>query len=147
MNKVFLGFGGIEIQQTGKRHVIADSFECWNLKKMSLTEFVSEIKSAIPPRNGNIKDSFYFGDGSFVPRMEPIYKRCSWGLLLPFPTDKHGDNSEEEVLFILNLFSPEFLNPHFSASDMGVRDHTPNLPEYWREPSHTQNQSSHFQNG
>ncbi len=141
---VFLGFGGVPITQSSTRLVIAPGFECWDLKKMTLPQFVIEIKSAIPPLNVNIMDAFYFGDSRFVPPMEPIYKRCSWGLLLPFPTDKHGNNNVEEVLFILNLFSPAFLNPHFSTSDMGMRDHSRDLPEYWHEPSYTQDQSSLF---
>lgn len=143
MGKIFLGFGGTEIQQTEKRFVVGHSIECWNLKKMGFLEFVNEIKSAIPPVNGNIKDKDYLRGYMGKADMPKVYERCSWGLLLPHSED-HDWTDDAQILFILNLYSPQFLFPLFNAGDMGLEDLTRDLPKYLIEPDHTQNQSDIF---
>lgn len=143
MGKIFLAFGGMEIQQVEKRFIIKESFECWNLKKMGFLEFVNELKSEIPPINGNIKDKNYLRGVIGKADMPKIYDRCSWGLLLPHLEDRDWTD-DSQILFILNLYSPEFLFPLFKADDMGLDDLTRDLSKYYIEPNHTQNQSDIF---
>jgi len=137
---IFLAFVGKEPEQVDKIFEIQDGYEFWNLKKFTIDEFVDEIKKKIIPVNNNVVHN-YIEDGSsrdpFAITAEQ-FEKCSWGLLISNTLDC-GVFSSAETMFILNLYSPNFLYPHFFVSDMGImrQKHDKNSVHYF----HTQDYS------
>ncbi|MDD5144772.1 MAG: DUF4209 domain-containing protein [Candidatus Pacebacteria bacterium] len=119
--KMFFAFVGKEPEQTEKISEIQDGYEFWNLKKFVLDEFVEELKKKIPPVNNNVIHNYKVDSDSREPYAitEEQFKKCSWGLLIP-DTLEEGGFSYAETLFILNLYSPNFLYPCFYVNDMGI---------------------------
>lgn len=118
---IFLAFIGKEPEQAEKIFEMQDGYEFWNLKKFTIDEYVDEIKNKIPPVNDNVvhnykTDSSSLGHYSITADQ---FEKCSWGLLIP-DTLEMGFFSSAETMFILNLYSPNFLYPHFFVSDMGI---------------------------
>lgn len=119
MKYIFIGFYGWDnppMKQEEKVCKIDDDFECWNLRKFSAQEFIDEIKIKIPPINDNVLIN-YLNNGSEINGInEEDYKRGLWGLLLP------NDNNltEVEVVSLLSLFSPKFMEPAFYVTNMGI---------------------------
>lgn len=122
MRHIFIGFYGWPEQKLGQAEavrVIAEDFECWNLQHFSLKEFISEIKTRIPPINGNVLRNYLWTEEE--PNFgitEKQYKDCRWGLLLPNPVE-HGEHSKE-ITSLLSLYAPSFMRPAFYASDFGI---------------------------
>lgn len=119
---IFFAFTGKDPGQTEKIRDIQNGYEFWNLKKFTIDEFVEEIKKKIPPINNNVIHN-YKADGSNnrdpFTITEEQFKKCSWGLLIP-DTLEEGGFSHAETMFILNLYSPNFLYPYFFVNDMGI---------------------------
>ena len=143
MKKIFIAFTGPKIKQR-KKFLIENGFECWNLEKFFIDEFVNEIKRIILPINDNVlrnykKDS---DDGDLFGITEKDFKKCSWGLLLPDTAPGALINSYSEIMFLLNLYAPNFLYPVFHATDFGITKfhHKKNSLIYF----HQQNQSKIF---
>lgn len=118
---MFFAFTGKAIEQSEKIFEIQDGFECWDLKKFTLGEFVEEIKKKIPPVNGNVLRNYRIETETvdIFGMTEKQYEKASWGLLIP-NTLEEGGFSYAETLFLLNLYSPNFLYPIFSVNDMGI---------------------------
>lgn len=118
---MFFAFTGKAIEQTEKIFEIQDGYECWDLKKFTLDEFVEEIKNKISPVNNNVIHNYKAGESSREPYAltEKQFEQCSWGLLIP-DTLEEGGFSHTETIFLLNLYSPNFLYPYFFVNDMGV---------------------------
>jgi len=141
--KIFIAFTGQKIKQQ-KVFSIESGFECWNLEKFSIDEFVDKIKMVIPPINNNVlrnykKDS---DDKDIFGITEAEFKKCSWGLLLPDNVPAALTDGYSEILFLLNLYAPNFLYPVFHATDFGLTkfSHKKNSLIYF----HHQNQSKIF---
>jgi len=141
--KIFIAFTGPKIKQQ-KIFRIETGFECWNLGKFSIDEFVNKIKSVIPPINKNVlrnykKDS---ADKNIFGITEAEFKKCSWGLLLPDNVPAALIKGCSEIIFLLNFYSPNFLYPVFSTTNFGVM-----RLQYRKDPFiyfHDQNQSKIF---
>lgn len=135
---MFFAFIGKEPEQTEKISEIQDGYEFWNLKKFTIDEFVGELKKKIPPVNNNVIHNYKEDSASREPYVitEEQFKKCSWGLLIP-DTLEEGGFSYTETMFILNLYSPNFLYPYFFVNDMGImrQKHDKNSMIYF----HTQN--------
>lgn len=118
---MFFAFTGKAIEQTEKIFEIQDGYECWDLKKFTLDEFVEEIKKKIPPVNNNVIHNYKADENSREPHAltEKQFEQCSWGLLIP-DTLEEGGFSHAETIFLLNLYSPNFLYPYFFVNDMGI---------------------------
>ncbi len=118
---MFFAFTGKAIEQSKKIFEIQDGFECWDLKKFTLDEFVEEIKKKIPPVNGNVLRNYRIEAETvdIFGMTEKQYEKVSWGLLIP-DTIEEGGFGYAETMFILNLYSPNFLYPLFYVNDMGI---------------------------
>ena len=122
MSQLFIGFygwpAGSGIDQDAPRSVIAEGFECWNLRKFSPNEFVDAIKEQIPPVNANVLINYINnGTGTFG-ASEEQYGEYLWGLLLPDPAD--DSNGYFETVAIINLFSSKYMHPAFYVDRMGI---------------------------
>jgi hypothetical protein len=143
MKKIFIAFSGPKIKQR-KKFLIQNGFECWDLEKFSIDEFVNEIKLIISPINDNVLRNYKRdsdgGDSFGITEKE--FKKCSWGLLLPDTAPDVLINSYSAILFLLNLYAPKFLYPVFYATDFGITKlhHKKNSLIYF----HHQNQSKIF---
>jgi len=62
MKKIFIAFTGPKIKQK-QIFCIEKNYECWNLDKFVLNEFVSKIKKVIPPVNKNVLQNYENNDG------------------------------------------------------------------------------------
>lgn len=89
---MFFAFTGDAIRQNGKVFEIQDGFECWNLKKIALNEFVDILKKKIPPVNDNVIHNYKIEEGDSNPFgiTEKQYQNCSWGLLIPETLEEGG---------------------------------------------------------
>lgn len=121
----FLGWHGTEINQDQFVETIGQDFECWNLKKVTLEEFVLRIKEKIPPINSNILRNYITTSEPSFGTDERQFGQCTWGLLLPDPAIQ--GNSYGEIINAINLFSPSFLRPAFYVTDFGIH-RVENLP-------------------
>lgn len=144
MKKIFIAFTGPKIDQRTKIFRIAENFECWNLNKFTLGDFVKSIKKEIPPRNKNVLNNYKLPKKSRSPwgLKDDHFKDCSWGLLLPDNVPDSCVNGYAEIIFLLNLFASHFLYPVFYVTDFGVS----RLPK-GKDPFiyfHDQNQSKFF---
>jgi hypothetical protein len=118
---IFFAFTGKELLQKQKIYKIEENYECWNLKKIPFDDFVNKIKRKIPPEDP-IFNSNYKITGK---KRRPLgitnkeYEKCSWGVLVP---DDFFDGypKDTEILFLLNLYSPNFLYPIFYVNDVGI---------------------------
>lgn len=118
---MFFAFTGKAIERSKKILEIQDGFECWDLKQFTLDEFVEEIKKKIPPVNKNVLRNYRIETETvgIFGMTEKQYEKASWGLLIP-NTLEEGGFSYAETLFLLNLYSPNFLYPLFYVNDMGI---------------------------
>lgn len=141
--KIFIAFTGPKIKQ---RDIFRfeKGFECWNLDKFNLDNFIEKIKSVIPPVNKNVLRNYKkdVDDGDLFGVTEAMFKKCSWGLLLPDKVPAALINGYAEIIFLLNLYSPNFLYPVFHVTDFGITRlrHSKDSLIYF----HGQNQSKIF---
>jgi len=123
MKYIFIGFYGWPKDTTSQAkfaEVTGGYFECWNLEKYSLTDFVKAIQIKIQPVNENVlKNYVATAAEDMFGITEEQYKNCSWGILVPHPAEHYV--SYGEVAGIINLFSNAFLRPAFHASDFGIQ--------------------------
>jgi hypothetical protein len=135
---MFFAFTGKAIDQTEKILEIQDGYECWDLKKFTLDEFVEELKKKIPPVNNNVLRNYKIELETQDPYglTEKRFKQCSWGLLIP-DTLEEGGFGDTETMCLLNLYSSTFLYPAFFANDMGINRRTQNKDPFTY--FHTQN--------
>lgn len=108
---IFFAFTGKAIEQPEKIFVIGSGYECWDLKKFTLDEFCEEIKKRISPANEKALHNYKLE--------QEQYDKVSWGLLIPETIENSGFNYAE-TLFLLNIYSPNFLYPLFHVNDMGI---------------------------
>src|SRR5690349_606722 len=82
---IFIAFAGPAIKQRYKIAKIDSGYECWNLKKFSLTDFVEALKQRIPPVNENVLNNYALEQESreIYGITDKHYDLCSWGLLIP----------------------------------------------------------------
>lgn len=118
---MFFAFIGKEPDQKEKIFEIQDGYEAWNLKKFTIDEFIDEIKKKIPPINDNVVHNYKADKDSreSYAITEEQFRQCSWGLLIPDTLEEDGF-SYAETIFLLNLYSPNFLYPYFFVNDMGI---------------------------
>ncbi len=138
---MFFAFTGKAIEQSQKILEIQDGYECWDLKKFTLDEFIDELKKKIPPVNSNVLRNYKVTEETkdIYGLTEKQFEQCSWGILIP-ETLEEGGFSSAETMSLLNLYSPTFLYPIFYANDMGInrQNHNKNSFNYF----HTQNGKS-----
>src|SRR3989338_7023542 len=110
---MFFAFVVKEPEQKEKISEIQDGYEFWNLNKLTVDEFVEELKKKIHPVNNNVIHNYKADESSQEPYAltEKQFKQCSWGLLIP-DTLEEGGFSHTETIFLLNLYSPNFLYPY-----------------------------------
>lgn len=117
---LFFAFPGQSIAQNDAVVPIREGFQCWNLKRFERDNFIEALKAAIPPVNDNVLHNYAASEpGNQFGVSDTEFQACSWGLLIP-QTLSGGMMSYPETLFVLNLYSPEFLYPAFWASDFGI---------------------------
>ena len=63
---IFLAFRGKSIEQDEKILEIQDGYECWDLKKFTLDQFIEEIKIKIPPVNSIVLRNYRSEESSHV---------------------------------------------------------------------------------
>ncbi len=145
---ILLGFLGPAIEQEEKILEIADGYECWNLKKLSYEEFIESLKKKIPPVNGNVLRNYEDKEGrrDLFGLTRKQFEQSSWGLLIPESLPDILPTTYAETLFLINLYSPEFLYPLFSAGDMGIMriDHQHKFSWEYTAYWHDQNQAHLF---
>lgn len=136
---MFFAFTGKPLEQAEKILVIQDGYECWDLKKFTLDEFIEELKKKIPAVNKNVLRNYKITEETRDPYglTEKHFAQYSWGLLIP-DTLEEGGFSSAETMSLLNLYSPTFLYPAFYANDMGIARQS-----HGKDPFHY----SHTQNG
>lgn len=141
---IFVCFGGPAVSQADSLIRISPGYECWNVKASNLDTFIENITAKIPPINDNVLNHYRAPDGDA--RLEygirpQEYERGSWGLLLPEPVPE-ALGGYAETMFLLNLYSPQFLYPTFYVTDFGI--HRPQQPLTRQLVFHGQNQSQRF---
>jgi hypothetical protein len=119
---IFIAFTGPKIEQVTAIHEISPGYECWNLAKFKLEEFLSTAQQRILPMNENVLRNYRREPGANTPYGIDFedYAKCAWGLFLPDQVQDSLLNGYSEIMFLLNLYSPRFLNPVFYLSDFGV---------------------------
>jgi hypothetical protein len=119
---IFIAFTGPKMDQFAERYEISPGYECWNLAKFRLEEFLQAAQQRIPPMNDNVLRNYRRNPGENTPFGIGFedYAKCSWGLLLPDLVPDTLGYGCSEILFLLNLYSPRFLRPVFYLSDFGV---------------------------
>lgn len=144
---IFLGFLGPAIEQEEKIVTIDDDYECWNLKKFSYDEFLVALKEKIPPINANVLRNYEKDDDTQdqFGLTKKQFEQCSWGLFIPESLEDSIFNYGE-TLFLINLYSPEFLYPLFYVGDMGIMRPTHQHKHNWEYTAywHEQNQANLF---
>lgn len=120
MGKIFFAFSGYQNPEFDVKNVLENGYEIWNLTKLNFDEFVVAIKREIPPLNGNITDDNYYKGMIWERDMPKLYENCRWGIMLPTPETRNW-GFDDESLFCINLFSPEFLYPLFRVEDLGIQ--------------------------
>ncbi len=137
---MFFAFIGNPMERPEKIFGIAEGYECWNLKNFTLDEFVEELQSKIPPVNKtHVLKNYKAEETTREPYglSQKQFGQASWGLLIP-DTLEEGGFSYEETLFILNLYSANFLYPLFFANDMGIQrpHHDKEIHTYFHNQDH-----------
>jgi hypothetical protein len=139
---IFLAFAGLDAAQNEDVFHIADGYECWNLRKFGLDDFIEALKKKIPPVNDNVLRYYKAkSEPENIGVTDELFEKCSWGLLVPDSLEDAAGNSYSETVFLMNLYSPTFLYPLFYASDFGMRPAIDKLAMFF--PSY-QNQSLIF---
>lgn len=125
-NSIFIALTGPGIEQTESVCKIADGYECWNLKKFDLDGFTASIQKRIPPANEAVLGNYKLAAGT-QPQLHTIsdeqYGTAAWGLLLPNDIPEAILDAFAENVFLLNIYSPNFLYPCFHVSDLGIWRH------------------------
>ena len=121
---LFLAFSGRPVEDDEEVVEIKDGYEFWNLKKFTCDGFIDALKNKVPPVNDNVTRNYKISAETREPYgiSEVIYEKCSWGLVIT-DTLEEGGSSYSEAMFLLNLYSPNFLYPIFHADDMGITRH------------------------
>jgi hypothetical protein len=141
MNKtkaIFIAFIGKDTKQQNNILAICDGYERWNLKKFTRDNFIETIKTKIQPINNNVL-KFYKkeeSEGTSYGITEKLFKQSSWGLLIPETLDNYS--SYEEIMFLINLYSPNFLYPLFYVNYMGITpiEHNKHHMLYFHQQNH-----------
>lgn len=120
-NSIFIAFTGKPVKQAEVFIKIINGYECWDLYKLSFDEFIEKVKEKIPPVNDNVLNNYTIKKvtNDLFGVEEGVYDKRSWGLLIP-DTLVEGGLSLAEPMFLLQLYSPNFLNPIFYINDMGI---------------------------
>jgi len=143
MKNIFIAFIGPKIKQRDKFFKIAnnDSYECWNLSKLSFDDFIKAIQKKIPPPNKRILKNYKTQPFSIN---QEYYQKCSWGLLLPDRVPNAIIAGYSEIMLLINLYSFRFLYPAFYVANIGIIkiDHSEDLLSY----HHYQDQYKIFRN-
>jgi len=145
--RIFLGFIGPAIEQEEKVFDIKEGYECWNLKKFTYEEFIEAVKEKIPPVNKNVLRNYAVEDQKDIYGLsKKQFEVCSWGLFIPERMENVCVDAYSETLFLLNLYSPNFLYPLFYVGDMGITRHKYYHKYDWTYAAyaHTQNQAHLF---
>jgi hypothetical protein len=111
------------MEQEHPVHQVEDAFECWNLQKFRLDDFVSAVQDRIPPINENALRNYRTDAAEPVELYgisETKFQESSWGLLLPESIPDTVESSYAETLFLLNLYSSRFLHPTFYVGELGI---------------------------
>ncbi|MGO9264976.1 MAG: hypothetical protein ACLQBA_08830 [Candidatus Binataceae bacterium] len=122
MKKTLIAFTGEPIKQRERIAAISDGFECWNLKRFTLIEFVAKLKEKISPINDNVLKNYRLEQESrdIYGITDKQYALCSWALLIAEGRDDAIVSNFAESMMLINLYSPAFLYPIFYASDFGI---------------------------
>jgi hypothetical protein len=142
---IFIAFTGPKIEQATAIHQVSPGYECWDLAKFQIDELLRFVQQRISPMNENVQKNYKREAGSSNTPFgidSEDYAKCSWGLLLPDLVPDAMGNGYAEILFLMNLYSPRFLNPVFYLSDFGIYrlDHREHPLLYF----HDQNQAHRF---
>lgn len=117
-----IAFLGRDIKQASRAVEIGEGFECWDLRQFTFEGFVALVQEKIPPVNRNVLKNYVAPvDGSQFGITEREFKQAAWALLVPIAPDDAVASSFAETMFLLNLYSPDFVYPNFGASDFGLR--------------------------
>lgn len=140
----FLAFIGQDIEQPEPIRAIQDGYECWNLRKFTFGDFIKSLQGKIPPVNDNVLRNYELKTESkdIYGITEKDFVDCSWGLLIPDALDDVGAGGYAETMFLINLYSPEFLYPAFEGSDFGIM--RPSHHKHRLDYFSTQNQAPLF---
>lgn len=142
--KLLLALGGQPIDQVEPILEMEDGYECWNLKKFTIDTFIDALKSRIPPVNDNVLRNYKVESDrqDIFGVTEAKFNKSSWGLLIPESLEDAIANHCPETLFLINLYSPQFLYPVFYGSDFGIMRPWPDEPVL--AIAHNQDQSRIF---
>lgn len=137
----FLAFIGPDIRQPEPIREIQDGYECWNLRTLAFGDFIKDLQAKIPPINDNVLRNYELRTESkdIYGITEKDFGDCSWGLLIPDALDDVLAGGYAETMFLINLYSPEFLYPAFHGSDFGIM--RPSHHKHRLEYFSTQNQA------
>lgn len=144
--RIFVAFTGPKIEQKAPVCEIVSGYECWNLTKFGLDDFISTIQARVHPVNDTVLQRNY--KRAPAESKEPFglsseqYGACSWGLLLPNSAPDAIADGYGEASFVLNLYSPHFLYPTFYVNSLGIScpDHRRSALLYYAH----QNQADRF---
>ncbi len=89
---IFFAFTGKPIEQAEKILAVQDGYECWDLKKFSLDEFIDTLKKKIPPVNKNVLRNYKMEEGvrDHYGITAKHFAQTSWGLLVPDTLEEGG---------------------------------------------------------
>lgn len=120
---LFIAFTGPKVEQAAAVYEISPGFECWDLSKFKMDEFLTVAQERIPPMNDNVLGNYRREPDANTPFGIDFedYSHCSWGLFLPDLVQDSLGYGYSEILFVLNLYSPRFLSPIFYLSDFGIQ--------------------------
>ncbi len=116
MSAVFLAFPGYEPTVSGV-HVAFDGVELWNLKDISLTDFVSRFEARVPIINRDNRPNPFVG--SDYDTFRSSYEASTWGILLPDVSSDYLSVRYVSYL-LLSLYSGKFLPVMFHATELGI---------------------------
>lgn len=119
---MLIAFSGRTTDCQERVTAIAGGYECWNVRAFEFDEFIDQIKLRIPPVNSNVLHNYrieHSGNKPFGIR-EQDFKTASWALVIPECVEDAVAASFAETMFLLDLYSPKFLDPIFFVSDFGV---------------------------
>lgn len=126
---MLIAFSGRPLEQSERVSIIGQGYECWNLRAFGFDEFIDEIKRKIPPVNANVLNNYripHHGNKPFG-LCEKDFKVASWALMLPECVEDAVATSFAEARFLLDLYSPKFLDALFFVTDFGVT-RLPDIP-------------------